>query len=337
MKNGVSLCFVVDVGQGSCQILFLPQGDAIIIDCGPSNSYPTIKKILARYLSGRIISLIITHNHRDHDGSTTRLLADYHQIIDNVCFLQDGDRTKIRFLQYLFNLVQEGRFSQRSIHRLENNDSSPRVLYEDTSSCIKLELLYPSFTQALTAFPKSNEMSGVLKLTQNGATETTAIVFSGDSTESTWKSLTNDFSAKFDCNVFIAPHHGAKIFNVPLKQIYPSIINPEYAIISAGSQNRYGHPDVALLEHFASCGIKTLCTQLATHCNITNDVGKFSCQIHPSHSQHKDSFAGVGCAGTILILLQDSSVVIPQDIYFRRCLMNNTLGLAPKCLPKKTG
>ena len=58
--------------------------------------------------------------------------------------------------------------------------------------------------------------------------------------------------------VLKASHHGSK--NSTGGEFLEAA-NPEYTIISAGRDNRYGHPHAETLERLAACGSRVLSTQ----------------------------------------------------------------------------
>ncbi len=81
-------CWFLDVGQGLSNIIYLGGSRAIVIDCGPTGSNATIE-FLKKYVD-TIESLIISHNHSDHDGNVAKLLSAYPCAIRNINLLVDG-------------------------------------------------------------------------------------------------------------------------------------------------------------------------------------------------------------------------------------------------------
>ena len=49
-------------------------------------------------------------------------------------------------------------------------------------------------------------------------------------------------------------HHGSKTSTSPL---FLGYVHPEYAVISAGENNRYGHPHKEVVDRLATFGVTT--------------------------------------------------------------------------------
>ena len=58
-------------------------------------------------------------------------------------------------------------------------------------------------------------------------------------------------------DVFKVPHHGSKNSNV--KEFF-DIVNPEYAVVSYGNNNNYGHPNADTLKSIMDTGAYVLKT-----------------------------------------------------------------------------
>ncbi|MCI8407673.1 MAG: MBL fold metallo-hydrolase [Lachnospiraceae bacterium] len=75
-----------------------------------------------------------------------------------------------------------------------------------------------------------------------------------------------------ECEVLKAAHHGSKYTNSEklLEQVLP-----KYAIISAGEDNRYGHPHSEALERLEAVGAKIFCTINCGAIELQTDGKKF--------------------------------------------------------------
>ena len=70
----------LDVGQGDCTVVQLPDGRVIVMDSGEEMYYPRVKNYLDKRVvgsDGRIDFLIATHSHSDHVGGFVNMLRDF--------------------------------------------------------------------------------------------------------------------------------------------------------------------------------------------------------------------------------------------------------------------
>jgi competence protein ComEC len=63
--------------------------------------------------------------------------------------------------------------------------------------------------------------------------------------------------AELNANVLKAGHHGSR---TSTSKAFVSAVSPEYAVISAGCDNRYGHPHQEVLNNLESVGTKVFST-----------------------------------------------------------------------------
>lgn len=76
-----------------------------------------------------------------------------------------------------------------------------------------------------------------------------------------------------ECEVLKAAHHGSKYTNS--KKFLEQVL-PKYAIISAGEDNRYGHPHIETLERLEAVGAKIFCTINCGAIEVQTDGKKVS-------------------------------------------------------------
>jgi len=77
-----------------------------------------------------------------------------------------------------------------------------------------------------------------------------------------------------DIEILKQPHHGSK---TGASESLIKSFKPEYSVISAGANNRYGHPHKEVLDLLTKCGVKILGTyELGT---IKAVINKDSYQI----------------------------------------------------------
>jgi competence protein ComEC len=63
--------------------------------------------------------------------------------------------------------------------------------------------------------------------------------------------------SKLDSEILKVAHHGSKTSS---DEDFVKAVHPQYAVISAGKNNRYGHPNKETTDLFSKLGIQTLGT-----------------------------------------------------------------------------
>ena len=125
----------VDVGQGTCQIILLGGGRAIVVDAGTHPSVP--QRILRLNRIHTIELLAISHSHHDHSGGAVRkksktkkggslltgILADYQDKVKQIGFVQDSEFKKSSFAKFIKKLINEKKLSWNQLVRLEITDA----------------------------------------------------------------------------------------------------------------------------------------------------------------------------------------------------------------------
>lgn len=60
-----------------------------------------------------------------------------------------------------------------------------------------------------------------------------------------------------ECEILKLAHHGSKYTN---SEEFLAQVSPQYAVVSAGKDNDYGHPNKEVIERLEAIGTKTYCT-----------------------------------------------------------------------------
>lgn len=334
-------CFLVDVGQGACTIIYLGDGRAILIDCGPSIS-AAMAQFLRRFVV-TIDALIISHNHADHDGGVARILQMYPLAIRRIYFLQDAPAKHIKTYRLAKREMAAGQLLNAP-ERLEAKPK-PRILYPnendppppDRAKDIRLLLYYPTFMEALdgenepTAQRRSNRTSAILAVHAGMRT----ITLPGDASIESWRALRSRMGGKLLTDVVVLPHHGGNVTHRnagenqaaygqrssdDMAELYSEIISPKLAVISVGSSNRYGHPKQAAIAAVRGAGAKVVCTQMTEQCcaNLESIRPGLVQIASPSQSSpivtttNSDKSKDVACFGTVVVGIHPNELTIDQ-------------------------
>ena len=84
-----------------------------------------------------------------------------------------------------------------------------------------------------------------------------SFLFTGDSPQAIEKYLVGKDAGALHSNVLKLGHHGSRTSS---SQIFLSAVNPDYAVISAGLNNKYGHPHKEVTDLLATLKIPSIST-----------------------------------------------------------------------------
>ena len=237
---------VVDVGQGDSIFLRSMKGDTILIDVGGKVTFGTkekwqessqtsnAEKTLIPYLQARGVSqidyLVLTHTDTDHIGDLEEVAKCFK--IKEICVSQ-GALTKSSFVKRL-------RTIKCPVHTLKAGDKLPMM-------GSNLQVLYPN---------KVGDGGNNDSLVLYGKLLGSSFLFTGDLEKEGEEELMASYPT-LRASVLKAGHHGSKGSSSEafLDQLHPSL-----ALVSAGENNRYKHPNDETIERFKQRHIKILRT-----------------------------------------------------------------------------
>ena len=237
---------VVDVGQGDSIFLRSMKGDTILIDVGGKATFGTkekwqessqtsnAEKTLIPYLQARGVSqidyLVLTHTDTDHIGDLEEVAKCFK--IKEICVSQ-GALTKPSFVKRL-------RTIKCPVHTLKAGDKLPMM-------GSNLQVLYPN---------KVGDGGNNDSIVLYGKLLGSSFLFTGDLEKEGEEELMASYPT-LRASVLKAGHHGSKGSSSEafLDQLHPSL-----ALVSAGENNRYKHPNDETLERFKQRHIKVLRT-----------------------------------------------------------------------------
>ena len=200
----------------------------------------------------RSLDLVIaTHPDADHLGGLAPVLETYEVLGVMDTGLSAETVTYRAFLEAVNQEVKDNKNnSQNLVAR-----AGARINLGDGAS---LDLLWPT-----QVYPnqETNAASVVALLTYG---ETRAL-FTGDAPISVERSLLERYS-NLQADILKVGHHGSK---TSTDASFLAQVAPTYAIISAGANNRYGHPAQIVLDKLAAAGARIL---------RTDQIGTIICQ-----------------------------------------------------------
>lgn len=233
LEKDVLQIYVLDVGQGDAILLRSPEGD-ILIDAGPEQSQELLCLRLEQLGVSELALAIFTHPDEDHIGGG------------------DGVLSKLSVREVWIN----GSLSEELCYvaLMEEIEKSEAVLktvctgHGYTLGDLSLFVLSPIEGETQSG----NADSIVLKLTYGNV----RAILTGDADAASEKTMLARYGeAQLDCEIYKVGHHGS---NTSSTAEFLEAMSPDYALISAGEGNSYGHPHGQVLGRLKDVGAEIL-------------------------------------------------------------------------------
>ena len=237
---------MVDVGQGDSIFLRSIRGDTILIDVGGKVTFglkekwqeasqtSNAEKTLIPYLQARGVSqidhMVLTHTDTDHIGDLEEVAKRFK--IKEICVSQ-GALTKPSFVKRLRTL-------KRPVRTLKAGDNLPMM-------GSKLQVLYPN---------KVGDGGNNDSIVLYGKLLGSSFLFTGDLEKEGEEELMASYP-NLKAGILKAGHHGSKGSS---SEAFLDQLQPSLALVSAGENNRYKHPNDETLKRFKERHIKVLRT-----------------------------------------------------------------------------
>lgn len=237
---------VIDIGQGDCIFLQFPDGQTMIMDAGSefgsTNEYDQLTAHLTLRGIDSLDYVFITHSDYDHIRYMQDIFEDYE--VKNIYMPRVADDMSATWTKTVAAIEKEtwtnesGKTVDSEIYYTVGDFV---IQGEDwTMNCHSyLEDDYPSVKESSSAEVK-NAVSPVCFLEYADRT----IVLTGDSNERNEEYLLERGVLDKDADVLKVGHHGSRTSSL---QEFLNAVDCEYAIVSYGEDNEYGHPTPELM------------------------------------------------------------------------------------------
>ena len=303
----------LDVGQGDCIIIQLPDGKNMIIDGG--NNYNAVKSHILNFLNTYNITvfdyLMLTHTDADHVGS-----------LDDVILNTDVKRVYIPEVstQTITTGVYSDFVTAVQNEGLAEGDIKTTVMGDSIQSDAGYEIVFFTPLTSMHSEVKSgnaekiNAVSPIIILYYGGK----SVMFTGDATSSSEALFLETIAVhstlknrNVDVDILKVAHHGSKTSSTTA---FLNAVKPEISVISVGNNN-YGHPETELIERLSNYSDLIL---------RTDEKGDISIKLIPDSN------------GNAQIVLQDENTDnnVPNQIKFDRNLFANIKIVLPQFYEK---
>jgi competence protein ComEC len=227
----------LDVGQGDAIHIMTPDGYEILIDGGPSVA------VLREFAHGRsffdkyIDVVIATHPDTDHVAGLVDIFKRYEVgMIIETAVEHDAPAARAyrdaagaegarRILAQAGQIIQLG--ASTTVRILSPRGDTSK--WENNAASIVLQVVYGDIEFMLT----------------------------GDATSGIEEYLVKVYGEQLESEVLKLGHHGSKTSS---SEVFLEAVRPLYAVVSAGADNRYGHPHQDVVARASSAGARLVST-----------------------------------------------------------------------------
>ncbi len=229
----------VDVGQGDCSLIITPDKTALI-DCGEDDDIGDLIRYIRSFGVGRLDYVIGTHPHSDHIGGMPQILSSFEVGEFIMSDIPDG---KLPTTDYYIDLLDV--IDERNIDAVYAEVGREIVLCEGTV----LRLIGPLSDRYIAL----NDHSVVAKLESGNY----SFLFTGDMEKEAELDLVASFT-DLRADVLKVGHHGSVTSSC---SEFLQRVRPDYAVISVGEDNHYGHPVKKVVDRIVDTGAEVLTTK----------------------------------------------------------------------------
>ncbi len=225
-QNNIAKVIFLDVGQGDSILIITAHGRQILVDAG---KHSDISEKIANYIpmSDRSLDMVIaTHPDIDHVAGFNTLLDEYQ--IDY--FIHSG---LLAGASVYRSIAKKVRKHNISVHAAIAGEK----IFLDKN--MYLEILSPYKNKKIE---DPNDSSVVVHLMYQGH----GIMLTGDAPKLVEQNILSLYgSERIRSDILKMGHHGSKTSS---DENFVAAVHQKYGIISAGCDNRYGHPHASTLK-----------------------------------------------------------------------------------------
>ena len=235
--DGLLHVYVLDIGQGDAIFVVTPDGRQMLIDGGPdAQSVMTALDPLLPPGDRSLDVVAATHLDSDHVGGLLGVLSRYRAGV--VLQSQSAVESAAATLYPQWQAVLDNHKHPSAIVRAGHDIALGRD--------VTLETLHPPTVGSLIGkHHGSNDASTVMRLNYGRV----SFLLTGDIEADAERHLVATAGEKLRADVLKASHHGSRTSTTPE---FLAAVNPRSAAVSAGRDNRFGHPHPDVMERLES-------------------------------------------------------------------------------------
>ncbi|MEK7145280.1 MAG: ComEC/Rec2 family competence protein [Patescibacteria group bacterium] len=244
----------LDIGQGDAIYIEAPNGNQVLIDGGPGKALLSrLGEVMPAY--DRSVDLLIVSNpDKDHIAGFIEVLKSF--VVAAV--MEPGTKPETAIYQE-FEKAVETENAQKILGR------RGQIVWLDRARGVHFDIFFPDQD---VADWQTNDGSIIGKLVYGK----TCVIFSGDAPQQMENYVVAFDGSALHCQVLKVGHHGSRTSS---GVAFVGTVAPEYAVISSGKGNSYGHPHQETLDTLSRFGAKILRTDQLGTIIFTSDGQSF--------------------------------------------------------------
>jgi len=233
--SGTMRIYMIDVGQGDSALVIFPDNRTMLIDAGERESAPHIIDLLKRLGIRTLDFLVASHGHPDHTGGFARLIAEGYTGSSTTAYSWS-------------NREWDG----ITWHRVKPGD----VLHVSAGATVTCYAIGSRVVGGAYVVPERNinARSMVLNIKYRGFDYLSGGDLTGSGNHPNVEDPVGDALARagVEIDVYKVHHHGSRYSS---NLYFLRKIMPEFAMISMGDDNPFGHPTRAVLKRLNDPGV----------------------------------------------------------------------------------
>jgi len=221
----------LDVGQGDAIFIETPDGIQLLIDGGPDASVLRALPEVMPWWDRSLAMIVATHPDKDHIGGLVDVLVRYE--VDQIVRTDNENETAVA-AAFTLAAAQEN----STLHIAQAGD----VIKLGATTTLRI------FSPAGVAADWDSNQASIVAQLQYGEIE---FMFTGDIFVGLEEYLARTYGAALESEVLKVAHHGSRTSTA---ESFLQAVTPRYAVVSAGLDNRYGHPHREVVERLERHG-----------------------------------------------------------------------------------
>ena len=239
----------IDVGQGDSLLIVTPDGHTLLVDAGGPVGGPRTddlqfdigEEVVSQYLWTRHIrrldAIALTHAHSDHMGGMPAILKNFHPRV-----LWVGKNPMIPDYRALLALAAQEKIP------VEQMSAGEHFMFDGIH--VRILAPAPSYRPGVRA---TNDDSLVMRIRY----ENTAALLEGDAEAPVEEQMVA--TEPLAAGLLKVGHHGSNTSTIPS---FLAAVHPQFAVISAGRHNPFGHPRVSVLDELGAAHVRVYRTDM---------------------------------------------------------------------------
>ena len=241
----------IDVGQGDASLIEFDDGKNMLIDCGPKSAAGRLVEYIQNLGINTIDYFLVTHADADHIGGGVKIFQSFE--IKNFYRPMMRSYSETEPSEYPLQPNAKAGNTYDDFINVSYGEEGVKMFYTDSSTKIEGEnytvnVLYPD-----GVYKDTNATSAVLQANLNGK----KFLFTGDAGISEEMKMISKYAATLKTDVLKVGHHGS---STSTSDAFLSYVEPDFAVISVGAKNPYGHPHEEVINRLNTFNIATFTT-----------------------------------------------------------------------------